>query len=139
MTRLCSWCGKRIGERCAKCASANVEKFPSLIPNQPPRCQCRACNHTFDAGEGGVTHGMCDECRSTDEASRPPRFISPKRWEQLGDQWITWLAGDAKAISTRSGITVAEAIEALTRLAESPGFALRLGNAAQAPQKASSR
>lgn len=139
MTRICSWCAKTLGERCVKCASADVETYPSLIPNQPPRCHCRACNHTFGAGDGGVTHGMCDDCRTADAASRPPRYITPARWRQLGDQWIEWLAGDVHAISTGSQVTIAEAIEALTRLIETPGFSIRLGNAANAPQKAKRR
>lgn len=136
MRRTCSWCSKTLGERCAKCASVDVETFPSLIPGQPPRCHCRACSHKFHAGDGGVTHGMCDECRTTGAASRPPRSITPARWQQLGDQWIEWLSSDLRAISTGSQVTIAEAIEALTRLIETPGFSIRLGNAAQTPQKA---
>jgi hypothetical protein len=137
MTRVCSWCKQVIGERCARCSSTNVETNPALIAGQPARCYCRDCHQHFDEGDGGPTHGICDRCKATPEAERvnDAKFVTPKRWEELGDHWITWLAGDAKAVALRAGCSLSEAIEALTRLTDEPGFGIRLANAARGPQR----
>lgn len=56
MTRVCSWCGGILGEKCSKCGGPVLtigEKF----------YKCEPCGFSFEAGDGGITNGICDPCR----------------------------------------------------------------------------
>ena len=60
MTRICSWCGAVLGEKCARCGGP-AEK----ITPDGKRWKCfGACQRAFPAGQGGVTHGICELCKA---------------------------------------------------------------------------
>lgn len=75
MERVCSWCGKYLGERCRQCGSTHVRKLldtaganrllkdldVQLEVTAPLFC-CGDCGRWYVQGHDGTTHGMCEAC-----------------------------------------------------------------------------
>jgi hypothetical protein len=63
MTRVCSWCGKYLGEKCPECSSIDIGLvYGDALAGFPVTSQCRGCGHEFHAGAGGTTSTACDDC-----------------------------------------------------------------------------
>jgi hypothetical protein len=64
MTRICTWCKRVIGERCAECGAeaTPVKAISQGHPLVGTDFDCPACGHHFTQGEGGETGGMCERC-----------------------------------------------------------------------------
>lgn len=58
MTRICSWCRVVIGEKCSKCGGSDLSTIGEKL------YKCQPCGIIFDAGDGGITHGLCDSCQN---------------------------------------------------------------------------
>lgn len=84
MERICSWCKRRLGERCQRCGSEQIRTF--LAPRAVERLardlglpsgrveiltadpvngailRCEDCGLCYLQGSDGQTHGMCGDC-----------------------------------------------------------------------------
>ena len=60
MVRICAWCRRVIGVKCPACGRE------ALIANEEDGTVVMVCAHCGGRvvpGEGGVTHGICEDCR----------------------------------------------------------------------------
>lgn len=62
MTRICCWCGAVLGEKCAECGGPVARVGETLAGEAFYRCG--PCNTQNPAGDGGVTHGICEPCKA---------------------------------------------------------------------------
>jgi hypothetical protein len=65
VTRICMQCKHEFGEKCPECGiNANAAQgMFSIAPVVFYQCPNPECLHAFPEGEGGLTYGLCEECR----------------------------------------------------------------------------
>ena len=61
MTIICAWCGDEMSESCPLCGCRKLMMISSMDNPRPDQFQCSK-GHTFDEGEGGDSHGICNPC-----------------------------------------------------------------------------
>ena len=68
MKRICSYCGKSIGEKCGRCGKNNPLR---TLAGSPGRFKCPRCGHCWDEGTDKATHTICDECLLLQQQPKP--------------------------------------------------------------------
>ena len=57
----CAWCGKHLGEKCPyRSHPDNAEPTVNVTGST---FACGVCRKFFEASAGGVSHGICAECK----------------------------------------------------------------------------
>ena len=69
MTRICMVCTKTYGEKCPQCGTI-AQPFGSGEKRRYACSKKRCSVNTFPIGDGGETHGVCDECAKLTQEQR---------------------------------------------------------------------
>lgn len=62
MTRICSYCKLRFGEKCGKCGSEDTALWIEVNIGEIELWLCLGCGHKWVLGSDGKTHGICPRC-----------------------------------------------------------------------------